>query len=183
LSALIGTDPLLLMEVEPADAHEFVIAARKLFRVRRRMASALRRWSVVDSNPPGCTSFFVRLRAVSSSRPTFQSAPGGAAVKGGAEQPGATRSALQRAWRGLRGPDLDRREHGATIVVGGNSMPIPTGLWFFPHPTSVLPHRDRRSWRGSSGARVRPCCCGASDWPAVSSADPGGAGTGRRYGW
>jgi hypothetical protein len=135
------------------------------------------------ANPPGCTSFFVRLRAVSSSRPTFQSAPGAAAVKGGAEQPGATRSALQRAWRGLRGPDLDRREHGATIVVGGNSMPIPTGLWFFPHPTSVLPHRDRRSWRGSSGARVRPCCCGASDWPAVSSADPGGAGTGRRYGW
>src|SRR5271165_6353581 len=85
---------------------------------------------------------------VSSSRPTFQSAPRAAPVKGGAEQPGATRSALQRAWRGLRAPDLDRREHGAMIVVGGNSMPRPTGSWFFPRPTSVLPQPGRRSWRG-----------------------------------
>jgi hypothetical protein len=47
LSALMGTDPLLLMEVEPADAHEFVIAALQAVPLRRRVASALRRWSVV----------------------------------------------------------------------------------------------------------------------------------------
>jgi hypothetical protein len=57
-------------------------------------------------------------RAVSSPRPTFQTATRAASVKRGAEQPGATRSALWRAWRGLRAPDLDRREHDATMVVG-----------------------------------------------------------------
>src|SRR5690349_5889054 len=94
VSALTRTDPLLLMEADPPDAHEFVVCC-------------------------AASGFFVWLRAVSSSRPTFQSAPGAAAVRGGAEQPGATRSALQRAWRGLRAPDLERRAHGATIVVGG----------------------------------------------------------------
>src|SRR5271166_7110459 len=57
-------------------------------------------------------------RAVSSPRPTFQTATRAAPVSGGAEQPAATRSALQRAWRGLRAPELDRREHDATIVGG-----------------------------------------------------------------
>ena len=57
-------------------------------------------------------------RAVSSPRPTFETATRAASVKGGAEQPAATRSALSRAWRGLRAPDLDRREHDATLVVG-----------------------------------------------------------------
>ena len=32
-------------------------------------------------------------------------------------------------------------------------------------------------------ASVKPCRCGAPDWPAVSPADPGCAVTGRRYGW
>src|SRR5277367_4943642 len=54
-------------------------------------------------------------RTVSSPRPRFQTATRAASVKGGAEQPAATRSAL---WRGLRAPDLDRRAHDATIVVG-----------------------------------------------------------------
>src|SRR5271157_3694522 len=70
-------------------------------------------------------------RAVSSPRPTFQTATRAAAVKGGAEQPAATRSALQRAWRGLRGlraPHLDRREHDATIVVGRDSMLMTNAL-------------------------------------------------------
>src|SRR5271166_814137 len=117
------------MEVEPANAHEFVIccaASSSLFDAARR-ARCVDGPSLVDRETvcrtevatPACTSFFVRLRAVSSSRPTFQSPPRAAAVKRGAEQPGATRSALQRAWRGLRAPDLDRREHGATMIVGG----------------------------------------------------------------
>ncbi len=59
-------------------------------------------------------------RAVSLPRPTFQTAPRAALVKGGAEQPAATRSALSRAWRGLRAPNLDRREHDARLVVGGD---------------------------------------------------------------
>jgi hypothetical protein len=52
---------------------------------------------------------------------TADGAPRAVAVKGSAEQPGATRSPplRGRAWRGLRALDLDGREHGATLDRAG----------------------------------------------------------------
>src|SRR5271166_991094 len=47
-----------------------------------------------DANGVACGRFFVRRESVSSSRPTSESAARAAAVKGGEEQPAATRSAL-----------------------------------------------------------------------------------------
>jgi hypothetical protein len=79
LSALTGTDPLLLMEVEPANAHEFVIrsaASSSLFdaaRLHQFLCSAENR-------------FFV-LAYVSVS----------AARSGGQARSGATRSHAQRS--------------------------------------------------------------------------------------
>ena len=94
-----------------------------------------------------CDSFFVRLGAVSSSRPTFQSAPRAAAVKRGAEQPGATRSDSEH------GEDCEHRTlnaaaRGATMVVGGELDADITGPWFIPVRTSALP----RIGRGSGAA-------------------------------
>jgi hypothetical protein len=48
----------------------------------------------------------------------------------------------------LRAPDLDRREHGATMIVGGNPKPIPTGPWFFLRPTSALPQPGQAALTG-----------------------------------
>jgi hypothetical protein len=191
VSALTGTDPLLLMEVEPANAHEFVICcavSRFLFDAAC-VASLVDRETVCQTEVAiaACASFFVWLRAVSSSRPTFQSAPRGAVVKRGAEQPGATRSALQRAWRGLRAPDLDRREHGATMVVGGEPEVDTNRVVAAPDIGAAATWAGGASgWRErdrTSGAGIRPCWRGASGWPAVPPADPDCAGTARRYGW
>src|SRR5271165_7040567 len=88
-------------------------------------------------------------RAVSSPRPTFQTARRAASVKRGAEQPGATRSALQRAWRGLRAPDLDRREHDATIVVGGEPEADTNRVVVFSAPDIGA----AATWAGGAGGR------------------------------
>src|SRR5271165_4791555 len=87
-SALTRTDPLLLMECDPPDAHEFVIGLAA--------PSSDDRETVCRNDADGvaCGRFFVRRESVSSSRPTSESAARAAAVKGGGEQPAATRSAL-----------------------------------------------------------------------------------------
>ena len=72
--------------------------------------------------------------------------------------------------RTLTGASMAQR-----LSLAGNPKPIPTGSWSVPSPRSAL--------ATESGARVRPCWRVASDRLAVSPADPGCAGTGRRYGW
>jgi diguanylate cyclase (GGDEF)-like protein/PAS domain S-box-containing protein len=88
-SALTGTDPLSLTKADPADARLLVIErggatiSSRSWRSPRPAADRL----------PWPVSLFGE-RAVSSPRPTFHTATRAAAVRGGAEQPGATRSAL-----------------------------------------------------------------------------------------
>ena len=59
LSALTGTDPGLLMEVEPANAHEFVICCGKQFLFDAFALRALRRWPAVEwQSLPATVSLF-----------------------------------------------------------------------------------------------------------------------------
>src|SRR5271154_2956815 len=81
-SALTRTDPLSLMKADPSDARLLVNE-----RGGATSGSGARRWSAL------AVSLFGE-RAVSSPRPTFPTATRAALVKRGAEQPGATRSAL-----------------------------------------------------------------------------------------
>ena len=77
-----GQDPLSLMKADPSDARLLGMNAAARRAAAGRGDGLL--WPV---------SLFGE-RAVSSPRPTFQTARRAASVKRGAEQPGATRSAL-----------------------------------------------------------------------------------------
>jgi hypothetical protein len=81
-SALTRTDPLSLMKADPLDARLLVNE-----RGGATSGSGARRWSALAVSLFGA-------RAVSSPRPAFPTATRAALVKRGAEQPGATRSAL-----------------------------------------------------------------------------------------
>ena len=81
-SVLTRTDPLSLMKADPSDARLLGMNAAARRAAAGRGDGLL--WPV---------SLFGE-RAVSSPRPTFQTARRAASVKRGAEQPGATRSAL-----------------------------------------------------------------------------------------
>jgi hypothetical protein len=115
----------------------------------------------------GCTSFFVRLRG-RFFVPAYVSVS--VARSGGQERsgPGATRSALQRAWRGLRAPDLDRREQGATMVVGGEPEADTNRVVVHSAPDLGA----AATWAGGRAARSRPKVAPVS----------GLAGTARRTG-
>ena len=110
-SALTGTAPLSLMKTDPADAQLLVIG---WLGGTTTSGSGSRR-------PPGCIAQFLCSARGPFLRPGLRFRPRRAQRRSREErsnpQPRAARS-FARAWRGLRAPDLDRREHDATLVVG-----------------------------------------------------------------